>query len=166
MGHCSIAIAKRFPSLKFVVQDFPALQPAFEKHLPAELKDRITFQPHDFFTPQTLKADVYFLRFILHDYSDPYATKILKNLVPALSKGSRLIICEIVLPPPGAPVPDWLQRIMRTADLQMMVALNAKERSEEQWVNLLAGADSRFKLVNIGRAPALHSMIEVKFDDA
>ncbi|KFY51953.1 hypothetical protein V497_08736 [Pseudogymnoascus sp. VKM F-4516 (FW-969)] len=164
VGHCSIAIAKKSPNLKFIVQDFPALQPAFEASLPSDLKSRVSFQPHDFFTPQPVKADVYFLRFILHDYSDPYAIKILRNLIPALEKGSRLVICDIVLPPAGAPVPPQLVRLMRSVDLQMMVGLNSKERSEEQWVDLLARADSRFKLVKVAMVPALHSLIEVRFD--
>ncbi|KFY09293.1 hypothetical protein V492_05544 [Pseudogymnoascus sp. VKM F-4246] len=166
VGHCSIAIAKKFPSLKFIVQDFAGLEPAFQKALPAEIKNQVSFQPHDFFTPQTTKADVYFLRHILHDYSDPYAIKILKNLLPVLEPGNRVILCEIVLPPPGAPLPPSLVRVMRSIDLQMLIAQNAKERSEEQWVDLLARADSRFKLVNIGRVPALQSFLEIKFDSA
>lgn len=164
VGHCSTAIAKKFPSLKFIVQDFAALEPAFQEALPAEVKNHVSFQPHDFFTPQPTKADVYFLRHILHDYSDKYAIKILKNLLPVLVPGNRIIVCDIVLPPPGAPLPPSLVRLMHSIDLQMMVALNSKERSEGQWVDLLARADSRFKLVNIGRVPALQSFLEIKFD--
>ncbi|OBT82087.1 hypothetical protein VE02_09644 [Pseudogymnoascus sp. 03VT05] len=164
VGHCSIAIAKKFPSLKFIVQDFAALEPAFQAALPAEIKNQVSFQPHDFFTPQTTKADVYFLRHVLHDYSDPYAIKILKNLLPVLVPGNRIILCEIVLPPPGAPLPPSVVRVMHSIDLQMLVVQNAKERSEEQWIDLLARADSRFKLVNIGRVPALQSFLEIKFD--
>ena len=164
MGHCSVGIAKKFPSLKFIVQDFAGLEPAFQAALPAKVKNQVSFQPHNFFTPQPTKADVYFLRHILHDYSDTYAIKILKNLVPALVPGNRLVLSEIVLPPPGAPLPPSLVRVMHSIDLQMMVALNAKERSEEQWVDLLARADSRFKLVNIAKVPAMNSFLEIKFD--
>ncbi|KFY37697.1 hypothetical protein V495_07026 [Pseudogymnoascus sp. VKM F-4514 (FW-929)] len=48
---------------------------------------------------------------------------------PALIKGSSVIICEIVLPLPGAPAPESLVRLMRTVDLQVMVVLNAKDSS-------------------------------------
>lgn len=61
-------------------------------------------------------------------------------------------------------MPQGLVRLMRSVDLQMMVGLNSKERSEEQWVDLLARADSRFKLVKVAMVPALHSLIEVRFD--
>lgn len=36
-------------------------------------------------------------RHIFHDWSDQYAAKILKNLVPALKKGSKIWISELVL---------------------------------------------------------------------
>lgn len=134
-GHCSIAIAQQFPSLNFVVEDFPSLQTNFERRLPAELTNRITFRPHDIFTPQPVNAAVYFLRLILHDYSDPYAVKILQNLVPAMKTGSRIVISEIMLPSPGTPSSPML-RMMHTCDLQMMAVLNSKERNYEDWVEI------------------------------
>lgn len=68
---------------------------------------------HDFFTPQPVKyADVYLLRFILHDYPDRYAVKILENLVPALKDGARLIVMDGVLPEPNT-LPKSEERIIR-----------------------------------------------------
>ncbi len=66
------------------------------------MKERVFFQSHDFFTPQQIEgADIYLLRFILHDYSDTHATLILKNLLPAMKEGSRLLVMDGVLPQPG-----------------------------------------------------------------
>jgi chemotaxis methyl-accepting protein methylase len=54
--------------------------------LPA-LKGQLDFKPHGFFTEQPVKnADVYFLRSILHNWSDKYAIEILTNLIPALKE--------------------------------------------------------------------------------
>ena len=47
---------------------------------------------HDFFTPQTVLADVYIYRFIFHNYSDEKAVDILKAAIPALKPGSRILI--------------------------------------------------------------------------
>ena len=55
---------------------------------------------HDFFEEQPVKgADVYLLRWVLHDWSDSYAVRILRALIPALNKGARVILNETVLPP-------------------------------------------------------------------
>jgi hypothetical protein len=122
----------------------PKVQPAFEAALPPSLKDRVTFQAHDFFTPQTVKdAQVYFLRHVLHDWPDAYAIKILQQLVPVLEKGNRVIVVESVMPPVGAsPLP--LQKTMTTLDLTVWGLLNAKERTQEDWKKLFKKADESF----------------------
>ena len=57
-----IAIAKAFPSLRFIIQDLPSTINAHPP-LPKELGNRITFMAHDFFKEQLIKdADVYFFR--------------------------------------------------------------------------------------------------------
>ena len=57
---------------------------------------------HDFFTEQPVKdADVYFFKWIFHDWSDKYSIKILRSLIPALKKGSKIILNEYVIPQPG-----------------------------------------------------------------
>lgn len=67
--------------------------------LPEDLKERITFQGHDFFTPQTIVgADIYFFRWILHNWSDKYAIKILQNLASALRPNSLILICDDMMP--------------------------------------------------------------------
>lgn len=104
MGHASIALAEKFPNLKFIVQDLPEITAKGEQQsLPASVQTRLSFQAHDFFTPQPVAgADVYFLRFILHDYPDSAATQILKNIVPALKPTSKILVMDGVLPEPGA----------------------------------------------------------------
>ena len=98
-GGVSRALAKTTSHLQFVVQDLPGTAEEGQKILPAELKGRVKFQGHDFMKPQPVKnADVYFLRFILHNWSDKYCQKILENLLPAVKDGSRVVIYEFLLP--------------------------------------------------------------------
>lgn len=71
-GHVSVRIAEKVPGLNFVVQDDESMLEAGQAEgVPKAVKYRIEFMPHDFFNEQPVKgADVYLLRFILHDHSD------------------------------------------------------------------------------------------------
>jgi hypothetical protein len=156
-GHVSFEILSKHPKLKAIVQDLPELQS--EWNPPAELAGRVSFQVHDFFTEEPVRnADVYFMRRILHDWSDKYAVKVLQNIVPAMGPKSRILICELVLPPPGV-VPVSAERMMVALDMQMLVALPALERSSELWARLLAKADKRLKIKEIHGAPGGPSSI-------
>ena len=100
-GLVSQDIAKAFPNLRFIVQDLPKVIDDAEAKVPAELADRLTFMAHDMFREQPVKdADVYYLRWILHDWSDKYCIKILRALIPALKPGARIVISERCLEPP------------------------------------------------------------------
>ena len=70
--------------------------------IPEDLVGRLEFRAQNFFTEQPQKqADVFFMRSILHDWSDKYALQILKNLIPAMKPGSKIILNEICLPEPN-----------------------------------------------------------------
>lgn len=57
---------------------------------------------HDFLIEQRVKnADVYLFRWILHDWSDMYCIRILRNLIPALKAGLIIFINDNVLPESG-----------------------------------------------------------------
>ena len=86
---------------------------------------------------------VYYFRWIVHNYSNPYAVKLLRNLVPALKPGARVIINEHCLEQPGADDP-WDEKLMRSMDMVMMALLNAQERREDEFAALFAEADPRF----------------------
>lgn len=98
-GSVSIALAGQTSDLRFIVQDLEGTVQEGERSLSTSLKDRITFLKHDFFTPQPVRgADLYFFRFIFHNWADKYAVQILKNLVPAMKDGARVLIYEFFVP--------------------------------------------------------------------
>lgn len=117
-GHVAIALARLHPSLAFEVQDLPETVEVGAKNCPAELQDRISFQSHDFFQVQPARdtaADssiTYFARFILHDWSDLYAEKILDALAKSLRPRDRIILNEVVVPAPGE-LPLGVERRLR-----------------------------------------------------
>jgi 6-hydroxytryprostatin B O-methyltransferase len=157
MGHCSVAIAEAAPDLKFIVQDLPnvvaiAQSPA-TTIVPAGLRDRVSFIAHDFFQPQPVKAECYFIRFTLHVYSDKYAIKILQGLGPALEPGTKVIIMDQIMPPMSTVPYSVENRAMRTMDLNMMTLFNARERNMDEWEMIVKAADSRLKIKNVVTPP-------------
>ncbi|KAL9616206.1 MAG: hypothetical protein Q9160_008896 [Pyrenula sp. 1 TL-2023] len=148
-GHVSIAIAKAYAYIQCVVQDLTSVVDGIEA--PPELRDRVVYMAHNFMHEQPIKdADVYFLRWVLHDWSDLYAVKILRALIPALSAGCRVVINDSCLPGMGE-VSLYQQRFARATDLTMRQIQNARERDPEDWRMLLELTDTRFRLERIIR---------------
>lgn len=93
-GAIALELAKRFPDMTAVVQDLPEVIAAAPGNT-----EQVTFQAYNFFTPQTIQnADVYLFRMIFHNWGDKYCVQILQNLIPALRKGSRVVINDHVVP--------------------------------------------------------------------
>lgn len=134
--------------------------------LPPLIAARITYQHHDFFTPQPLKdVDVFLLRMIIHDWPTAEAQDIIRNLVGSMKPGGRLIVMDTVLPRPGS-VPSVTEAALRVRDLSMMQVHNSKERELEEWVALLKGGDERLRLVNVVQPfGSSMSVLEVVRDD-
>ncbi len=54
---------------------------------------------HDFFDsqPQT-DASIFFIKNVLHDWSDKYSSKILKRLRDAATSNTKLVVLETIIP--------------------------------------------------------------------
>ena len=143
-GHVAIDLLKYAPNLKRVtVQDLPdVVEEARANPLPqaACVADRLHFQPCSFFDPQPIRdADVYLFRHVFHDWPDEKAREIIRNTTPSMKPGSRLLVAEYILYPTGEDDP-YSAKMARVADMQMMVLINAKERSLGDWKELLHDA--------------------------
>ncbi|XXH05904.1 hypothetical protein Hte_012346 [Hypoxylon texense] len=153
-GFACVHLARKYRNMQFVVQDLPSTiagAPAPACADDAQVAARIRFQAHDFFAEQAVRgADVYFFRWILHNYSRPYAVRLLRNLVPALKPGARVVINDHCLRGPGAEAP-WDERLMRSMDLVMMTLLNAQEREERDFVQLFEQAGEGFVFKGVTR---------------
>lgn len=105
-GHVIMGLAKKYPELRFEVQDLPETVEVGAQACEESLRPRIAFRAHDFMTPQPKhKVDqegiVYFCRFILHDWSDKYAREIVQQLAYGLRENDRIILNDVVVPEPG-----------------------------------------------------------------
>lgn len=95
-------------------------------------------------TEQPVKeADVYFLRAIFHNWSHKYALQILRNLVPALKPGAKIVMADYAIPSPDK-VPKSQEAAMRTGIVSMNVLFNSADREMEEWAKLFEEADPRF----------------------
>jgi hypothetical protein len=132
-GHDLIAFSQFMAKLQMqgtlVLQD----QPSAIESVPTEHASSIEIQAHDFFTPQkVIGARAYFLKHILHDWSDEDCVAILTRIRDAMKSGySKILINEIVLPD------EKCDSMSAGRDVVMMALLDAKERSREQWGALI-----------------------------
>lgn len=102
-GHVSAFVAKAIPSLKFVVQDLPEVISDTDStyRIPDSLAERVTLMSHSFFTPQPVRdVDAVLIRYIFHNWSDEYCTRILRNLIPGLKPGAKIVIQDHLMPEP------------------------------------------------------------------
>jgi SAM-dependent methyltransferase len=126
-GSLLATLLARRPDLRGIVFDLPETVRDEEA-----LGERIEFVEGSFFD-RVPEGDVYVLGTVLHDWDDESATRILRTIRSSTREGSRLLILDAVLPPGNEPNgTKWL-------DLLMLALLGGKERSEEQWRELLAG---------------------------
>jgi hypothetical protein len=86
-------------------------------------------------------AGVYLLKRILHDKSDEECLAVLRTCRRAMSGEARLLVVDPVVPPGNAPHPNML------SDVLMMTVWDGRERTEEEFRQLLAGAGLRLEKV-------------------
>lgn len=124
-GLIAIELARTYPSLQFVVQDLDdAIIKDADAKKPVGVADRVRFMVHDFLTPQPLQAAVYYFRMIFHDWPDKYCIKILRQLIPVLTPGAKVVINDAVIPGPGT-LPWDREAALRGSDMHMLSIQNA-----------------------------------------
>ncbi|KAF8351885.1 S-adenosyl-L-methionine-dependent methyltransferase [Amanita rubescens] len=189
VGAASLSLAKEFPHLKFVIQDRQPVVDAgvgfWKKELPDALSSgRVQLQVHDFFAPQPQNdASIFFVKSVMHDWSDEYCLKILKHLRDAATPSTKLIIIDVILPyacheteenadgiagavsvkAPNPLLANWgtVNDFTYCIDLCMLTLLNGQERTIKQIDQLCKSAG--WKITAVRRqhgAVVLHSAIE------
>ncbi|KAJ8093236.1 hypothetical protein PM082_020730 [Marasmius tenuissimus] len=177
IGSVTHNIVKSNPDLKFVVQDLPGVVEDGKKWWSSNMPEavssgQITLQAHDFFTPQPQKnATVFMIKQILHDWSDEYCVKILKQLRASATPDTILLVLESIMPyachdpsaeddkaipgavPKEAPPPlianyGAANELGYLSDIDMFVLFNSQERTIRHFDRLLASTGWKLKVVN------------------
>jgi O-methyltransferase domain len=82
-GAVACGLAKHYPNIKFIVQDFADVVAEGPENVPESMKSQVEFMAASCLEEQPVKGkEVYFMRAILHNWPDDYCVKILKNILP------------------------------------------------------------------------------------
>ncbi|KAE9987857.1 hypothetical protein EG328_001283 [Venturia inaequalis] len=130
-GQAIVAISKEHPELprgRFVLQDLQDIIEEVEKTAAADLEG-VKLMAVDFHKEQPINgALVYWIRRVLHDYSDDVCVGILKLLAGAMSVDSKCLICEQLMSSSPSPLTAY-------TDMAVMT-IGGKDRSLEDYERL------------------------------
>jgi hypothetical protein len=98
-------------------------------------------------------GQAFFLKFVLHDWDDQHAVRILQNCRNAMSDGGRVFVIEVVLPD------DTASSTAKTHDVNMLVLTGGRERTLAEYSSLISAAG--LALVRITRTPHGVSVLEL-----
>lgn len=115
--------------------------------IPEHLKERCTVAVGSFFEKIPEGADLYTMKWIMHDWSDDECVQILKNCCHAMPKGAKLLIIDAVIPDDSLNTPH----IAKLLDIVMMSCLTGRERTLDEFKQLIQKAGLKFsRFVDIG----------------
>ena len=97
------------------------------------------------FLAKTPPAEVYTIKWVLHDWDDADALTILRNIRQAIVQGpaSRLVVLESVV----GEQRGRSDRLARYGDINMMMMAGGRERTERQWRRLAVDAGWEIKTI-------------------
>lgn len=134
-GRLLQAILEAHPEMSGLLFDRPDAVEGVAARLAADgLAARCEVLAGDFFESVPAGADAYLLKYVIHDWDDARSLAILANCRRAMAEGSRLLLVETVVPPPGEAHYAKLQ------DLEMMVVTGSQERTLDEYAHLLEQA--------------------------
>ncbi|HET6531461.1 MAG TPA: methyltransferase [Actinoplanes sp.] len=134
-GLVARAALRAAPALSVTLVDRPAMVDRARRDMGAELTGRCTFVTADFFESVPAGADAYLLSRILHDWNDHDASRILRVCHAAMPPYARLLVVDAVLPQRARDLPGAIRM-----DLLMLLLLNARERTADEFGRLLSHA--------------------------
>ncbi|MCP9212079.1 acetylserotonin O-methyltransferase [Streptomyces cucumeris] len=136
-GEVVRAMMKANPGLRGGVFDLPHIVPDATAAAQADgLSERFTAIGGDFFE-EVPPADLYVLKYVLHDWDDEDCVRILKNCRTALRDGGRIVVVDYLIPEVGTP------GIAPLMDLNMLAMTGGRERETAEFDALFAAAGLR-----------------------
>lgn len=143
-GRLLSAVLQVYPHLSGVVFDLPGVITDAREYLrEAGLAERVEVVAGNFFEEVPPGADVYVLSWILHDWDDDSALRILGNCREAIGNADRLLVVEMVLPSvdePSSPKAGYLEQLAKATDLEMLAVVGGRERTRAEYGEFLSRA--------------------------
>jgi len=132
----------RDPGRRGVLAELPeAAAQARDRLAEAGVLDRVRIVARSFFDEVPGGGDLYVLCRVLHNWDDASAGRVLARVRAAMPAGARLVVLEELLPttarPLSASAGAWAAPRTRIVDLLMMVLMEGRDRTAEEYVKLL-----------------------------
>lgn len=149
-GHLLRAILKQWPNTNGVLFD--------QSHVVAEVKpepaEKLKVVSGNFFTDHLPVADAYLLMNIIHDWDDADSIKILSGIRRDMPAHARVLVIETVVPTTPGP------HLSKELDIAMMTLPGGKERTQEEYSNLVSHCGLRLKREVATQSP--YSVLEMQ----
>jgi hypothetical protein len=130
-GALLAALLQAAPRLRGTLFDLPEVIARVRR---PELGDRLRLAAGDFFRDVPAGADAYLLSHVLHDWPDAKAARILQRVASAAPPASRVMVIENLRAAAGSSL------LLAYLDLQMLTAWEGRERTLDEYRDLLRGA--------------------------
>lgn len=133
-------LLKKYPHLRGVLFERVELAAQAQAALDvADIGSHVEVIGGDFFESVPAGGDTYVLSWVLHDWDDEAAAKILRVCRKAIPETGRLLIFELVMPEvieAGARPASLSERVVRL-DMSMLVLMGGRERTVTEFGQLL-----------------------------
>ncbi|PSL45563.1 hydroxyneurosporene-O-methyltransferase [Chitinophaga niastensis] len=146
-GELMFSVLKATPGLNGIVFDelYVVEQTAARIKAIPDIAGRCSVAAGNFFEQVPPGADAYMMKYILHDWHDEDALKILRACSNAMKTGSKILAIDAVIPQGNLPHGGKLM------DVNMLVVTGGYERTKEEFSSLYEQAGLRFlRVVDIG----------------
>lgn len=148
-------VLEEFPQMKGILFDLPGVVEGAERVLnKLGIKDRCEVVGGDFFSKVPDAGDLYIMKAIIHDWNDEDAIKILSTVRESIPKNGKLALIEMIVPGPNK------KHLAKFLDIEMIVHAAGKERTKEEFAQVLQRAN--FKLKKITPLAGPTSVIEAR----
>ena len=156
-GHARLisSVLAAYPRLRAILLDRPeVLEEARHELAEQGLEERCTLVAGDFFAGIPEGGDTCMLKWVIHDWDDESAVRILSNCWKAMKSGGRLVLVESVVPEKNVPC------VSKLVDLDMLIMTDGRERTGSEFRELVEQAG--FSFVGITHTESYVSIIEAR----
>lgn len=119
----------------------------------ANVSERVETVSGDFFAEIPVEADVYLMKFIIHDWNDEQSVTILQHLAKSAKPGAKVLLVESVVEED-----DNAPSMSKVMDLNMLVMTGGKERTAKEYAELFE--KTGFRLTNVYPTPSPMQIVE------
>lgn len=154
-GTLLAAVLQQAPGSRGVLYSPSSREDAEQELAAYGVADRCTIEEGTLFDPVPAGADAYLLKHVVHDWPEPQALEMLRNVRKSVSPDSRILLMEFVLdgdlnePHSG-----------KLVDLWLLLLVGGRERTAQQYRELFAEAG--FELTGITPTSSALSIVEAR----